>query len=108
MIAGGSKSWTTTVWTALELFPWPSVAVQVTRLVPTGKTEGASFVTATAPQLSPKTGLPRSTFVAEQRPGLAVTNKLDGEIRRGGVVSRTTTVLVRATALPEVSNAVSN
>src|SRR5881296_2140682 len=106
MMTGSSVSWTTTIWIALVVFPWPSVAVQVTRLVPTGKTDGASFVTVTPPQLSLKMGSPKSTFVAEQRPGSAVTSKSDGETRKGGVTSSTTMVLARTTALPEVSNAV--
>src|SRR6266849_749415 len=94
MIVGSSISWTTTIWIALVVFPWPSMAVHFTRLVPTGKIDGASFDTVTEPQLSLKVGLPSSTFVAEQIPGLAFTSKLDGAARRGGVVSTTFTVRV--------------
>ena len=106
MMTGSSMSCTTTIWIALVVFPMPSVAVHVTRLVPTAKTEGASLVTVTAPQLSLKLALPSSTFVAEQIPGLVFTTKFEGETREGGVTSWTTTVLVRVTELPEVSNAV--
>src|SRR5437763_9709212 len=97
---GGSMSWTTTTWNAFVEFPWSSVAVHFTRLVPTGKIEGASLVIVTAPQLSLKVGLPRSTLVAEQIPALAFTSKLDGAARRGGVVSTTLTVRVLVAALP--------
>src|SRR5690606_6009592 len=54
------------------ILPDWSVAVQVTSVVPTGKTEGALLVTV-ALQLSDHEGFPKLTFVAEHSPTSATT-----------------------------------
>ena len=88
VITGGSVSVTTTVWTQVAALPPASCAVQVTRLVPTGKLAGASFVMVTAPpQLSVATGVPRETLVAPHKPGEATTVTRAGQEIVGGVVS---------------------
>src|SRR5438445_6980035 len=56
--------YTITCCTAVALLPWISMAVQLTTLVPIGKTAGASLVTPATPQLSVTLGAPRTTLVA--------------------------------------------
>src|SRR5262249_10148402 len=68
-MVGGCVSLTITVCGQVMLLPWLSVAVQMTVLVPTGKSEGASFVRVTGPQLSDTIGAPSATLVAPHRPG---------------------------------------
>src|SRR6266404_803640 len=83
VITGAWMSRTITrCWQAV-LLPLPSVAVQVTRLVPTGNCAGALLVTVTAPQLSLAVGLPRATPVAKQAPALARTVTSAGHVIAG-------------------------
>src|SRR6059036_713686 len=90
----------------VAVLPLPSVAVQVTRLVPTGNCAGALLVTVTAPQLSLAVGLPKATPVAKQVPALALTVTSAGQLTVGGCVSRTVTVNVQVLVLPLLSLAV--
>src|SRR5688500_9261027 len=64
--AGAVTSATVTSWVAVEVFPDPSVTVQVTVVLPSGNTAGASLVTEATEQLSAVTGVPRLTPDAEQ------------------------------------------
>src|SRR5678816_3287029 len=73
------------------LLPLASVAVQVTRLVPTGNREGASLLRVTVPQLSVAVGLINTTPVAEQAPGSAFTLMSAGQVITGAWLSRTMT-----------------
>src|SRR5262245_13393420 len=84
VIVGGCESLTITVWTQVAELPAASLAVQVTRLVPTGKLGGASNVTVATPQLSLPTGAPRLTLVATHRPGDTFTVKSAGQVIVGG------------------------
>src|SRR3989442_1654903 len=84
----------------VAVFPLPSVAVQVTRLVPTGNCAGALLVTVTAPQLSLAVGLPKATPVAKHVPALALTVTSAGQVIVGGCVSWTVTVKVQVLELP--------
>src|SRR5437016_14243901 len=77
------------------MFPLLSVAVHVTRLVPTGNCAGALLVTVTAPQLSLAVGLPRATPVAKHVPALALTVTSAGQVIVGTCVSWTVTVKVQ-------------
>src|SRR5262245_34616080 len=81
------------------------MAVQVTRLVPSGKMAGALLVTLTAPQLSEVSGVPRLRLVALQ-PELAATMTFAGQVIVGGVSSRTTTNCWQLAELPLLSVAV--
>ena len=64
--------------------PWLSVTVQMTVLVPTGKSAGALLVTVTGPQLSATVGAPKVTLVAPQRPAEATTVARLGQEMVGG------------------------
>ena len=66
------------------LLPPPSVAVQVTKFVPTGNCAGALLLTVTAPQLSLAVGLPKATPVAKQVPAFALTFRSAGQVIVGG------------------------
>src|SRR5438105_11087423 len=90
----------------VAVLPLLSVAVQVTRLLPTGNCAGALLVTVTAPQLSLAVGLPRATPVAKHVPALALTVTSAGQVTPGGCVSRTVTVNVHWLVLPLLSLAV--
>src|SRR5437879_9467389 len=99
-IVGGCVSLTITVCGQVTLLPWLSVTVQFTVLVPTGKSEGALFVTVTEPQLSDTVGVPRATLVAPHRPGEAETVTSAGQEIVGGWVSLTITVCRQVMLLP--------
>src|SRR5437763_14874169 len=71
----------------------------MTVFVPTGRSEGALFVTVTAPQLSATVGVPRATLVAPHRPGEAATVTSAGQEIVGGWVSLTITVCGQVTLL---------
>jgi hypothetical protein len=96
-------SLTITVWGQVVLFPELSVTVQVTVLVPTGKSAGALLVIVTAPQLSATVGAPSVTFVAPHRPGEATTVTSAGQEILGGWVSLTITVCGQVMLFPELS-----
>ena len=66
LIVGGVLSSTITRCVHVAVFPLPSVTVQVTKFVPSGKTAGALLVTDTTLQLSPVAGTPNTTLVAVQ------------------------------------------
>src|SRR2546428_7600043 len=76
VIVGTWLSRTTTRCWQVVVLPLLSVAVQVTKLVPTGNCSGALLVTVTEPQLSLAVGLPNATPVAKHVPtfALAVTS----------------------------------
>src|SRR5438876_8853694 len=76
----------------VALLPLPSVAVQVTRLVPTGNCAGALLVTVTEPQLSLAVGVPRATPVAKHVPALALTVTSAGQVIVGRELALTATV----------------
>ena len=71
--------------------PLVSVAVHVTKLVPTANCVGALLVTVTAPQLSLAVGLPKTTPVAKQVPPFALTVTSAGQVIVGATPSRTIT-----------------
>src|SRR5436190_11426332 len=102
-IVGGCVSLTMTVCGQTALLPWLSVTVQITVLVPTGKSEGALLVTVTGPQLSATIGVPRVTFVAPHRPAEALTVTRAGQEMVGGCVSLTITVCGQVALLPWLS-----
>src|ERR1700719_825829 len=106
VITGGWMSRTITRCWQVAVFPLLSVAVQVTRLVPTANCAGALLVTVTAPQLSLAVGLPRSTPVAKHVPALALTVTSAGQVMVGSCVSWTVTVKVQVLVLPLLSLAV--
>src|SRR6266403_2280294 len=91
VITGPWMSRTITRCWQVALLPLPSVAVQVTRLVPTENCARALLVSVTAPQLSLAVGLPRATPVAKQAPEFTLTVTSAGQVIVGGWLSRTTT-----------------
>src|SRR5213593_2254697 len=95
VITGPWMSRTITRCGQVVVLPPLSVAVQVTRFVPTANCAGALLDTVTAPQLSFAVGLPRATPVAKQVPALALTVASAGQVMVGGCVSRTVTVNVQ-------------
>src|SRR5947207_4782881 len=91
VITGGCVSRTITRCWQVAMLPLLSVAVQVTRLVPTGNCAGALLVIVTEPQLSVAVGLPKARPVAKQLPALALTDTSAGQVIAGGCRSRTIT-----------------
>src|SRR5207302_11428974 len=83
VITGACVSRTITRCWQVATFPLLSVAVQVTRLVPTGNCAGALLVTVTTPQLSLAVGLPNATPVAKHAPALALTVTSAGHVIAG-------------------------
>src|SRR5882672_10338519 len=106
VITGPWMSRTITRCWQVALLPLPSVAVQVTRLVPTGNCAGALLVTVTVPQLSLAVGLPRTTPVAKQVPAFALTVTSAGQVIVGGWLSRTITRCWHVAVFPLLSVAV--
>src|SRR5256885_6707950 len=102
-IVGSCVSLTITVWGQVALLPWLSVTVQITVLVPTGKSEGALLVTVTGPQLSATVGVPRATLVAPHRPAEAFTVTRVGQEIVGSCVSLMMTVCGQVALLPWLS-----
>jgi len=99
LIVGGVLSSTITRCVHVAVFPLPSVTVQVTKFVPSGKTAGALLVTDATLQLSPVTALPKVTLTAVQ-PALTDTVTSAGQVIVGGVVSRTITRCVHVALFP--------
>ena len=77
----------------MEVRPAPSVTVQITTVVPSGKTEGASLVNALEGrvQLSLKVGVPRVTPDAVQELASADTVTEEGHSIVGFWLSMTVT-----------------
>ena len=92
---GFSVSATVTVKTHCVALPRLSVAVQVTRLVPSGKVEplGGRQTTTGTEQLSVAVTV-KVTLLREQSPALALRRMLVEQVGTGGVWSATTTTLV--------------
>src|SRR2546426_3695969 len=67
LISGGWLSATSTCCVQVELLPLGSVAVQITKFVPTGKQLGA-LLTTVAPQLSLAVAVPNATPLAQHWP----------------------------------------
>src|SRR6185436_10203736 len=89
-IAGAWLSTTTTICVQLWLLLFASVAVQTTRLVPTGNTAGALLPTVgEASQASETPGVPKTTPVAKHCDGFALTVTVGGQVIIGGIVSNT-------------------
>src|SRR5262245_22347823 len=88
------------------MFPWMSVAVQVTTLVPIPNTAGASFVTEPNSQLSTTSGVPRLILVAVHWPGAVLPKTAEGAISNGAASSTTITKFVLLLVLPDASIAV--
>ena len=84
------------------MFPLPSVTVQVTVVLPSGKLEGASFVTLATVQLSAVVGVPRVTFVSAvaQVPASTFTVTFAGAVIVGFSASNTVTVCVTVVMFP--------
>jgi hypothetical protein len=95
MIVGAVVSRTITCCVHVAVFPLASVTVQVTLFVPSEYAAGPLFTTDATPQLSPVTGLPKSTLVAVQ-PELTDTVTSAGQVIVGGVVSLTIAKVVPA------------
>jgi len=75
---------TLTICVQVCAFPAASVTVQVTVVFPSGKLDGALFVTVTAPvQLSDVVGVPKVTPVATHELTSAETVTFDGQIIEG-------------------------
>src|SRR5436190_3963297 len=72
VIDGSSPSTMVTPCVNVALLPCASVTVQITFVLPTKYTVGASLTTLGTPQLSATTGVPRSTLVALQPPESAL------------------------------------
>src|SRR5258708_2297873 len=104
-MAGLVVSRTTTRCVQVLELPLVSVTVQVTRLVPAAKSDGALLVTEATAQLSLVTGAPRATLVAPQ-PALAETVTSAGQVMVGDSVSLMVTVKVQVLLLPLESTAV--
>src|SRR5258705_80010 len=99
LIVGAWLSITITSCVQLALFALGSVAVQSTRLVPTGKLLGA-LLTKLAPQLSLTVAIPSATPVATHWPGFAFVITFAGQLIVGGLLSRTVTIAVQVLLLP--------
>ena len=91
VIIGAVVSVTTTVWTAVALFPEVSVTVQVTVVDPNGKVVGASLTTVATAQLSAVTGVPKTTDVTLHEE-LALKDKFTGAVIVGLITSIILTV----------------
>src|ERR1043166_3928254 len=103
VICGSSVSSTVTVCVQVLLLPPLSVTVQVTVVVPTGNSVGASLVTLSTLQLSEVNGVPRSTLAALQLPASALTVASAGHVMAGAVSSAMVTNCVHVAALPWAS-----
>ena len=102
--SGGVVSRTTTRWTAVASFPAASVAVQVTVVVPSGNTAGASLETDATPTASVASGEPTSTGAPSGDAASAVAS--GGGTIEGGVVSTTFTSCSAVASFPAASVAV--
>jgi hypothetical protein len=106
LMVGASLSTTVTRCTQVAVLPEVSVAVQVTEVVPLGKTVGASLATLARPQLSAAVAVPKLTLAAEHWPGSVLTVTSGGHEIVGGSVSLTVTVNEQEAVLPAASVAV--
>ncbi len=96
---GAVVSTTVTLCVAVELFPLPSTANHVTRVVPSGNTDGASLVTVTV-CTSVTFGATRSTGVDEDTASTTISS---GCTIVGLVVSTTFTFCVSVARFPTTS-----
>src|ERR1043165_2793547 len=85
LITGGAMFRTMTRCRHPLVLPLMSLATQRTRLVPTGKLEGALLNTLASPQLSFAVGVPRATFEATFVPGSVSAKTSEGHVMVGGV-----------------------
>ena len=74
----------------MAVLPDPSVTVQVTVVLPSGKAEGALLVTEATEQLSEVVGVPNDTPVAVQ-PVLVLAETAAGAVMEGSTLSITVT-----------------
>ena len=102
VIVGVVTSVTVTNWVAVDVFPLPSITVQITVVVPSVNDAGALFVTETTEQLSAVTGVPSTTPVATQA-AFAVTVLLAGAMIDGLIKSTTVTFWVAVALFPLLS-----
>ena len=107
MLATGLGLVTVTVKPQLAVLPDASVAIQLTEVVPIGKTvpDAGEQLKATPEQLSLTAGVRLTT--AEHCPGPVGVVMLEGHVICGGVVSRTVTVAVHVPDAPLLSVTVS-
>src|SRR5437660_3286651 len=106
VITGPWMSRTITRCWQVAAFPLLSVAVQVTRFVPTGNCAGALLVTVTAPQLSLAVGLPRATPVAKHDRKWTLMNTSAVDVITAVFVSKTITRCWQVATFPLLSVAV--
>src|SRR5688572_1351522 len=105
-MVGAAPSVTTTFWVHVLEFPLASVPVQVTTVVPIGKTAGALLVMAMLPgQLSDAVGVPSDTLVAVQF-AFAATLTVAGQLKVGLTLSTTSTVKLQVAEFPAASLAI--
>ena len=107
MLATGLGLVTVTVKPQLAVLPDPSVAIQLTEVVPIGKTvpDAGEQLGTTPEQLSVTEGLKLTT--AEHWPGPLSVVMLEGQVTCGGVVSTTVTVAMHVLDAPLLSVTVS-
>ena len=103
VIVGFSLSITVTCCVQVAVFPWMSVTVQVTVVVPKVNTDGPLFVTLRTPQLSPVTGAPSETPLAVHFPGSLFTVTAGAHVIVGFSVSITVTCCVQVAVFPWMS-----
>jgi len=96
---GAWLSVTVTLCVQVAVLPLPSVTVQVTVVVPSGKATGALLVTEATEQLSPVAGVASTTLVAVQ-PLLVVAVTAAAQVMVGFTLSVTVTVCVQVAVLP--------
>lgn len=90
LIEGLMLSTIVMVWLHVEIFPAPSVTIQVTVVLPRGNDKGALFVTDATLQLSFEVGAPKGMLVAAQ-PLFVEATILNGHTIVGLVLSFTVT-----------------
>src|SRR5207249_1984217 len=99
----GSSEKTMTGCVQLALLPLASVAVHITEVGPSGKRLGALLVRLAMAQLSPVSGVPNSTSVAQHWPAGITTMTSSGQVSVGGWLSTTITRWVQTVELPFTS-----
>jgi hypothetical protein len=99
-IVGSSISVTVTICSQVAMFPLPSVTVQVTVVLPSGKTAGASFVTEAIEQLSSTVGVPRTTPLAVHSSASVFTATGAGQTIVGSSISVTVTICSQVAIFP--------
>src|SRR5881409_959808 len=105
VITGSSVSFTVTVKLQVALFPWPSLALQVTVVGPRAKLLPLAGVqvTVAVPQLSVAVAAKVTLLV--QVPAEALTLMLAGQVTTGASASLTVTVKLHVALLPWPSSA---